>query len=72
MRDLANLIDLAFLSVNQPYTMTIDQATKAAIVINPRILYPYHYGETNIQTPIEVLKENLKEHNIELRIRQMQ
>lgn len=72
MRSLTNLVDIAFLSINQPYTMTVEQATKAAIIINPRILYPYHYGETNIETQLEVLKENLKEYNIELRIRQMQ
>lgn len=72
MRILTNLIDIAFLSVNQPYTMTVEQATNAAIIINPKILYPYHYGETNIKTHLEVLKENLKEYDIDLRVRQMQ
>lgn len=48
-------IDLAFLPVNQPYTMTIDQAEKAALTIKPKILIPYHFSDT----PIEQLKEKL-------------
>ena len=41
-------IDIAFLPCNQPYTMTIDQFVSAAKTINPRVLYPYHYGSTPI------------------------
>lgn len=52
-------IDLAFLPVNQPYTMTIDQAEKAALTIKPKILIPYHFGDT----PVEQLKERLDKDN---------
>ena len=52
-------IDLAFLPVNQPYTMTIDQAEKAALTIKPKILIPYHYSDT----PIEELKQRLDKDN---------
>ncbi len=45
MGDLEN-IDVAFLPVNQPYTMTPAQAAEAATLFHPRILIPYHYGET--------------------------
>lgn len=55
-------IDLAFLPVNQPYTMTIDQAVKAAEMIKPKILIPYHYGDT----PIEQLKEKLGKSDPEI------
>ncbi|MCH5237252.1 MAG: MBL fold metallo-hydrolase [Muribaculaceae bacterium] len=48
-------IDLAFLPVNQPYTMTIDQAEKAALTIKPKILIPYHFSDT----PIKELKDRL-------------
>lgn len=41
-------IDIAFLPCNQPYTMTIDQLVKAAKVIKPRVLFPYHYNNTVI------------------------
>ena len=52
-------IYLAFLPVNQPYTMTIDQAEKAALTIKPKILIPYHLSDT----PIAQLKERLDKDN---------
>ena len=41
-------IDIAFLPCNQPYTMTPDQLVKAAKTIKPKVLFPYHYGDTDI------------------------
>ena len=52
-------IDIAFLPVNQPYTMTVDQAIEAIKAIKPRIFYPYHYGEVDEKTDIERLKREL-------------
>ena len=52
-------IDLAFLPVNQPYTMTLAQAEKAALTIRPKILIPYHFSDT----PVEQLKESLDKDN---------
>ena len=62
-------IDIAFLPVNQPYTMTIPQAVHAAKMFNPRILYPYHYSDTDIKQLEEGLKNTPE---IEVRIRQLQ
>ena len=68
MQDLKD-IDIAFLLVNQPYTMTVPQADRAALVIKPKVFYPYHYGETNV----EELKSSLKDvAGIDVRIRQLQ
>ena len=50
------LIDVAFLPINQPYTMTVEQAIHAAEMINPKIVFPYHYGDTDL-TGLEVLNE---------------
>lgn len=63
-------IDLAFLPVNQPFTMTIEQAEKAALTLKPKILIPYHYSDT----PINQLKERLDKDNsgIDVRIRPME
>lgn len=61
-------IDIAFLPVNQPYTMTIEQANLATKMINPKIFYPYHYGNTKI----EELSKLLKESDIDIRIRNME
>ena len=60
--------DIAFLSVNQPYTMTIEQANHFIREISPRVFYPYHTTDTDI----EKLKEKLKGTTIDCRIRQMQ
>jgi len=41
-------IDVAFLPVNQPYTMTVDQCVRAAEVIRPQVLIPYHFSNTDL------------------------
>ena len=41
-------IDIAFLPCNQPYTMTPVQLINAAKVIMPKVLFPYHYGQTDL------------------------
>jgi L-ascorbate metabolism protein UlaG (beta-lactamase superfamily) len=61
-------IDIAFLPVNLPYTMTLEMAADAARAIQPRIVYPYHFGETPILRLAEMLKD---EQKIEVRIRKM-
>lgn len=69
MADLKN-IEVAFLPVNQPYTMTIDQAEEAALTIKPKILIPYHYSDT----PIQELKDRLAKDDpaIDVKIYPMQ
>ncbi len=41
-------IDVAFLPVNQPYTMTVDQCVTAARIITPKVLIPYHFSQTDL------------------------
>lgn len=62
-------IFIAFLPMDQTYTMTVEQAADAAKTIQPQILYPYHYNKTN---PEELVKLLENEKNIEVRIRDMQ
>ena len=38
-------IDIAFLPMNLPYTMSPEMTAEAARTIRPKILYPYHFGE---------------------------
>ena len=61
-------VDVAFLPCNQPYTMTVAQLAKAARMIQPTVLFPYHYSET----PIDQAKDALKDSGIDLRIRNYQ
>lgn len=41
-------IDVAFLPMNLPYTMTPDQAVEAINTFKPKIVYPYHYGDSDL------------------------
>ena len=68
MKALRN-IDVAFLPMNLPYTMTPEMVADAAKAFRPKILYPYHYGDTDTSTIVRLLKN---EPGIEVRIRKMQ
>lgn len=52
-------IDIAFICVNQPYTMTPEQAVAAVKAVQPKIYYPYHYGQVDEPTDVEALKKML-------------
>ena len=58
-------IDIAFLPCNQPYTMTVEQLVRAARVIKPKVVYPYHYSQTDISQ----LPALLQADGIEVRLR---
>ena len=58
-------IDIAFLPCNQPYTMTPDQLVKAAKIIKPKVVFPYHYGQTDVSG----IPGQLKGDGIDVRIR---
>ncbi len=53
-------VDIAFLPVNQPYTMTIDQCVRVVEAIRPAVFYPYHYGGVDTPTDVERLKARLE------------
>ncbi len=61
-------IDIAFLPMNLPYTMTPEMVASAVKMFKPKILYPYHYGKTDVSKIVNLLK---KEKEIEIRIRKM-
>jgi L-ascorbate metabolism protein UlaG (beta-lactamase superfamily) len=61
-------IDIAFLPMNLPYTMTPEQAADAAKTIHPTIFYPYHFGETDMTKLTDLMKEV---KGIEVRVREM-
>jgi len=61
-------IDIAFLPMNLPYTMTPEMVADATMGFKPDILYPYHYGSTNPQELVKLL--NGQDYT-EIRIRNM-
>jgi len=64
-----NNIDIAFLPMNLPYTMTPEMVKAAALVIKPKTLYPYHFSDTDTNKLLELMKDN---QEIEIKIRNMQ
>jgi L-ascorbate metabolism protein UlaG (beta-lactamase superfamily) len=46
MRGLKN-IDVAFIPMNLPYTMTPEEAAEAVKAFKPKVVYPYHYRESD-------------------------
>jgi L-ascorbate metabolism protein UlaG (beta-lactamase superfamily) len=61
-------VDVAFLPMNLPYTMAPEMVAEAARMFKPRILYPYHFGNTDTSTLVELLRN---EPGIEVRVRKL-
>ena len=70
MRALKN-IDVAFVSMNLPYTMDVDQAADAVLDFKPKIVYPYHYRGQNGLSDVASFKKqvNAKNKQIEVRLK---
>ena len=64
MADLKD-IDVAFLPCNQPYTMTVDQLVRVASLIQPKVLFPYHFSET----PVNQIVMKMAGKGVDVRIR---
>lgn len=61
-------IDCAFLPMNLPYTMNPEMVADAAKAFKPKILYPYHYGDTDTSKLEQLMKDT---QDVEIRIRMM-
>ncbi|WP_266205638.1 MBL fold metallo-hydrolase [Pontibacter kalidii] len=70
MRRLEN-IDVAFVSMNLPYTMDVDQAADAVLEFQPKVVYPYHYRGQNGFSDVEKFKQlvGAKNKGIEVRLK---
>lgn len=70
MRQLKN-IDVAFVCMNLPYTMDINQAASAVLEFQPAIVYPYHYRGQGGLADVEGFKQLVEkgEKKIEVRLR---
>ena len=62
-------IDVAFLPMNLPYTMTPAMVADAAKAFRPKLVYPYHFGATNVSELAALLQG---ERGIEMRVRRME
>lgn len=70
MRLLQN-IDIAFVCMNLPYTMDINQAASAVLEFQPKIVYPYHYRGSGGYSDVAAFKKlvSTKNNNIEVRLK---
>lgn len=66
MRSLKN-IDIAFVCMNLPYTMDVNQAAQAVLAFKPKVVYPYHYRGQDVNT-FKTLVNN-GDKSIEVRLR---
>ena len=51
-------IAIAFVPMNLPYTMTVEQAASGVAAFAPARVYPYHYGESDIQAFARLVGES--------------
>jgi|GEM_PF-78848 len=68
VRGLKN-IDVAFIPMNEPYTMSVQDAAEATLAFTPRIVYPYHYRGKDDYSDIEDFKELINKENPEIEVR---
>ncbi len=63
-------IDVAFICMNLPYTMSVEQAAAAVLAFRPLAVYPYHYRGKDGLSDVEKFKKLVSEDKkIEVRIR---
>ena len=69
MRALKN-IDVAFVCMNLPYTMDVDEAADAVLAFSPKVVYPYHYRGKEGLSDVKQFKElvQAKDPAIEVRL----
>jgi len=60
-------IDMAFLPANLPYTMSPEMLKAAVMMLKPKILYPYHTGNTDLKA----LNDILVDVDVEVRFRDL-
>ncbi|KAA2243576.1 MBL fold metallo-hydrolase [Chitinophaga agrisoli] len=70
MRSLKD-IDVAFVCMNLPYTMDVNEAANAVLAFKPKVVYPYHYRGQGGLSDITAFKKQVDEGNkgIEVRLR---
>lgn len=64
-------IDLAFVCMNLPWTMNINEAAEGVLAFQPKMVYPYHYRGKQVMSNTKKFKEtiNAENKNIEVRLR---
>lgn len=70
MRNLKN-IDIAFICMNLPYTMTVEKAAEAVLAFKPKTVYPYHYRGTEGMSDVAKFKSLVEAGNPDIKVTQL-
>ncbi|SRX55236.1 MBL fold metallo-hydrolase [Aequorivita sp. CIP111184] len=70
IRNLKN-IDIAFVCMNLPYTMTVDKAAEAVLAFKPKTVYPYHYRGTEGLSDVAKFKSLIEAGNPDIKVTQL-
>ncbi|QIX62455.1 MBL fold metallo-hydrolase [Hymenobacter lutimineralis] len=62
-------IDVAFVCMNLPYTMNVDQAAQGVLAFKPGIVYPYHYRGQNGLSDVDAFKKTVNAANKKIDVR---
>jgi L-ascorbate metabolism protein UlaG (beta-lactamase superfamily) len=68
MRSLKD-IDVAFICMNLPFTMDINQASSAVLEFKPKVVYPYHYRGQGGLSDTEAFKKLVDAGNAKIEVR---
>ncbi|NJB85480.1 L-ascorbate metabolism protein UlaG (beta-lactamase superfamily) [Lewinella marina] len=68
MRELQD-IDVAFVAMNLPYTMDVDQAAESVLAFAPREVYPYHYrNQDGSKSDVDAFRKQVTAGNPEIQV----
>ena len=70
MRNLKD-IDVAFVCMNLPYTMTVESAASAVLEFKPKKVYPYHYRGTEGLSDVDKFKSIVTSENPDIEVVQL-
>ena len=62
-------IDVAFVCMNLPYTMDVQQAAQGVLAFKPGIVYPYHYRGQNGLSDVDGFKKTVNQANKKIDVR---
>jgi L-ascorbate metabolism protein UlaG (beta-lactamase superfamily) len=62
-------IDVAFVCMNLPYTMDVNQAAQGVLAFKPGIVYPYHYRGQNGLSDVDGFKKTVNTANKKIDVR---
>lgn len=67
MKALQN-IDMAFVPMNMPYTMSEEEAAEGVLAFKPKVVHPYHYRGINGFSDVEKFKKLVEEKDPTIKV----